>query len=207
MKLEYLDIMIFFLSIYVLGALLVDTFFELNPQISELLSIIDILICFVFLTDFIIRFNKAEDKIKYMKWGWIDLLASIPTLDILRIGRVFRLIRLFRIIKAFKSIHVFIHYIFRNKVQGTLTVVSVMAVLIVIFSAIAILQVETAPDSNIKTAGDALWWAYVTVTTVGYGDKYPVTNEGRLIATALITVGVGLFGTFTAYIASWFVKE
>ena len=77
----------------------------------------------------------------------------------------------------------------------------------VIFSSIAILQVETDPNSNIKTAEDAIWWAYVTITTVGYGDKFPVTTEGRIIAAVLMTVGVGLFGTFTAFLASWFVEQ
>ena len=77
----------------------------------------------------------------------------------------------------------------------------------VIFSSVAILQVEDDPNSNIKTAEDALWWAYVTITTVGYGDKYPVTTEGRIIAAFLMTMGVGLFGTFTGYVASWFVEE
>ena len=77
----------------------------------------------------------------------------------------------------------------------------------VIFSAIAILQVETDPNSNIKTAEDAIWWAYVTITTVGYGDKFPVTTEGRIIAAALMTVGVGLFGTFTGFIASFFLGD
>jgi voltage-gated potassium channel len=77
----------------------------------------------------------------------------------------------------------------------------------VIFSSIAILQVEHAPNSNIKTAEDALWWSYVTITTVGYGDKYPVTTEGRIIAVFLMTIGVGLFGTFTAFLASWFIEE
>ena len=77
----------------------------------------------------------------------------------------------------------------------------------IIFCSIAILQVEDDPNSNIKTAEDAIWWAYVTITTVGYGDKFPVTTEGRVIAELLMTVGVGLFGTFTAYLASWFVRE
>jgi len=77
----------------------------------------------------------------------------------------------------------------------------------ILFSSIAILQVEQDANSNIKTAEDATWWAYVTITTVGYGDKYPVTTKGRIIAALLMTVGVGLFGTFTAYLASWFVGE
>jgi voltage-gated potassium channel len=100
-----------------------------------------------------------------------------------------------------------VHHIFKNRVQGTFSAVATIAVLMVIFSAIAILQVETDPNSNIKTAEDALWWAYVTFTTVGYGDKFPVTTEGRIIAALLMTVGVGLFGTFTAYVASWFIEE
>ena len=62
-------------------------------------------------------------------------------------------------------------------------------------------------NSNIKTAEDAIWWAWVTITTVGYGDKYPVTTEGRIIASFLMTAGVGLFGTFTGFIASWFLEK
>lgn len=88
-----------------------------------------------------------------------------------------------------------------------MTSVALIAVLVLLFSSIAILEFETAPESNIKTAEDAIWWAYVTMTTVGYGDKYPVTTEGRIIAMVLMTVGVGLFGTFTAYVSSWFVKD
>jgi voltage-gated potassium channel len=78
----------------------------------------------------------------------------------------------------------------------------------IVFCAIGMLEVEhDAPGSKIKTAEDALWWAYVTITTVGYGDVVPVTREGRMIAAVLMTVGVGLFGTFTAYVASWFVEK
>lgn len=79
--------------------------------------------------------------------------------------------------------------------------------MLVIFSSIAILNVETALDANIKTAGDALWWAASTVTTAGYGDKYPVTPEGRIIGVILMTAGVGFFGTLTAYIASLFLNQ
>jgi voltage-gated potassium channel len=98
-------------------------------------------------------------------------------------------------------------HLFANKAKGTFYSATVLAVLLIIFSAIAILQVENDPNSNIKTAEDAIWWAYVTITTVGYGDKFPVTTEGRIIAAMLMTAGVGLFGTFTAYVASWFVKD
>jgi voltage-gated potassium channel len=80
-----------------------------------------------------------------------------------------------------------------------------ISITLVIFSSIAILNVETKPESNIKGAEDALWWAVVTITTVGYGDKYPITTEGRIIGALLMTAGVGLFGAFTGYVASWFL--
>lgn len=88
-----------------------------------------------------------------------------------------------------------------------MTAVAVITILIIIFSSISILTVETAPESNIKTAEDAIWWTIVTITTVGYGDKFPVTTEGRLIGVLVMVAGVGLFGTYTGYIASLFVCE
>ncbi|MFO0323253.1 MAG: potassium channel family protein [Bacteroidota bacterium] len=206
-KLNFLNLLIIILSFYVLGSLVVDTFFKLPPEIAKVLNYVDNFICGVFLLDFIVRYRQAENKLQFMKWGWIDLIASVPTLDFMRAGRLLRLIRLIRIIRAFRSTKHIVQHVFKNKVQGTLTSVSIIAVLMLLFSSIAILQFETDPNSNIKTAGDAIWWAYVTMTTVGYGDKYPVTTEGRIIAAILMTVGVGLFGTFTAYVSSWFVKD
>ncbi|MGA0555268.1 potassium channel family protein [Larkinella sp. VNQ87] len=206
-KLGTLNIIVVFLSIYVLGALLVDSVYVLPPETSRLLTYIDNSICALFFLDFCIRFYRAENKVKFMRWGWIDLVSSIPMVDFVRAGRILRLIRLLRVIRAFRSIKQLIDHIFKEKAQGTLTSVSVIAILLIIFSAIAILQVENVPESNIKTAEDAIWWAYVTITTVGYGDKYPVTTEGRIIAVMLMTAGVGLFGTFTAYVASWFVTD
>ena len=126
---------------------------------------------------------------------------------ILRTGRIFRLIRLFRVIRAFKSTKQFLDQAFADKAKGTLSSLIVLAFLLLIFTSIAILQVETAPESNIKSAEDAIWWTYSTMTTVGYGDKYPVTTEGRIIAMVLMTFGVGIFGTFTAYVASKFVNN
>jgi len=206
-KLGFLNLLIVILSIYVLLSLLVDTFFKLPIEISKLLFTIDNGICLVFLLDFFIRFFRADNKLKFMKWGWIDLVSSIPSVDILRAGRLIRLFRLLRVLRAFRSTRILVNHIFRNKVKGTMTTVSIIAFLIIISSSISILIVENVPQSNIKTAEDAIWWAMVTVTTVGYGDKFPVTTEGRLIAVVLMVTGVGLFGVFTGYISSIFVSE
>jgi voltage-gated potassium channel len=204
---QLLDMVVLIMSIYVLGALIIDVFFQIPEEISKLLLHVDNFICLIFFLDFAVRFYQSENRYQFMKWGWIDLLSSIPLLDYFRIGRLLRLIRLLRIVRAFKTTKKFIDHVYANKAQGAFASISTIAILLVIFSAIGILQVETDPNSNIKTAEDALWWAYVTVTTVGYGDKFPVTTEGRIIAAILMTAGVGLFGTFTAYISSWFISD
>lgn len=206
-KLGFMNILIIFLSIYVLIALMVDTFIKLPPEISKILHLLDHMICMIFLFDFTYRFYKAESKLSYMKWGWIDLLASIPAVDVLRTGRAFRLIRLLRILRAFKSVHHLVNHIYQKRSNSALGTAAIVATFMIIFSSIAILQVEHDPESNILTAEDAIWWSYSTINYGAYGDKYSVTTEGRIIAGLLMTTGVALFGTVTAYMASWFMGD
>lgn len=202
-----INIIVFFLSLYVIVALLVDTFFPLSYEVSRLLHDIDYVICAIFFIDFLHRLFTAKNKLRYLQWGWIDLLSSIP-MNIFLAGRLFRVFQLLRVIRAMRSINFVSHYFLKNKIKGAFTSAAILAFVVIIFSAVGVLKLEKdVPNSNIKTAEDALWWSYVTITTVGYGDKYPVTSEGRIIAAVLMTVGVGLFGTFTAYVASWFVVK
>lgn len=206
-KLSIFQILILLLSLYVIGSLIVSTFFSLSAEEQRLLTYIDNVICLVFFVDFLVRLYKAENKLNFMKWGWIDLVSSIPTVDWLLYGRAFRLIRLFRLIRAFRSSKALLDYIFRKKAYGAFGSASIIAILMIVFSSIAILHFEDQPNSNIKTAEDALWWSYCTISTVGFGDRFPVTTEGRIIAMFLMSTGVGLFGTFTGFIASWFVRK
>jgi voltage-gated potassium channel len=206
-KLGLLDFIVILLTLYVLGALVIDSFWKLPKETTILLNYFDYAICAFFFLEFLFRFWKADNKLQFMRWGWIDLLASIPMVDFLRAGRLLRLIRLFRVIRAFKSTKQLLNHIFKNKAEGALTSVISISVLLVIFSAIAILEVETVPSANIKTAEDAIWWSYSTLLNSGYGDVYPVTTEGRIISMVLMVFGIGLLGTLTAYIASVFVKD
>jgi voltage-gated potassium channel len=202
-----LSLIVLILSFYVLVSLVITTFLTLTPEVHKILSQIDNFICIVFLIDFFYRYYKSSNKLIFLKWGWIDLISSIPFVDFLRIGRIFRLLRLLRILRAFKSIKHIAHHVYKDKTKGLLSTVAIIAFLMVFFSSVTILQVETSPNSNIKTAEDALWWSYTTLTTVGYGDKYPVTTEGRLIAVVLMTTGVALCGTFAGYIASLLISK
>jgi voltage-gated potassium channel len=88
------------------------------------------------------------------------------------------------------------------------TYVGGTAVVSLLLGAVAVLDAERgSPGANINTFGDALWWAASTVTTVGYGDRYPVTTEGRVIAVLLMLVGIALVGSITASVAAWFVRS
>ena len=202
-----INIIVFFLSLYVIIALVVDTIVTLPQEVSRLLHDIDHLICIIFFIDFLHRLFTAKSKLEYMRWGWIELISSIPG-SFFQAGRVFRVFQLLRVIRAVRSIKYISHYFLKNRIKSAFASAAILAFVMIVFCAIAILKMEKdAPGSNIKTAEDALWWAYVTITTVGYGDKVPVTSEGKMIAAVLMTVGVGLFGTFTAYVASWFVAR
>jgi voltage-gated potassium channel len=78
-------------------------------------------------------------------------------------------------------------------------------IILITISSISVLHFERTPGANIITGEDAIWWSLVTITTVGYGDKYPVTTEGRVIAVILMIAGVGLFSTLSGFIAAWFL--
>lgn len=201
------QILMLVLCAYVLGALFVTTAFRLPEKTEELLRMVDNVVCLIFLGDFIYSFKKAPSKLAYLKWGWIDLVSSIPYIHPLRWGRVARATRIIRILRGLRSAKIILGILFKNKAKGILASLCAMSFVLIVFASIAILNCEEAVNSNIKTPEDALWWAFVTMTTVGYGDFYPVTTAGRIIATFLMIAGISLFGTFTAYAATIFMEQ
>lgn len=197
------QLFMFGLGVYVLLSLAAQTFLSLSPSTDEILSRVDDLLCLVFFADFWINLYFAHNRLAYLKWGWIDLLSSIPMIDMARAGRLARIIRILRAFRGVRSARFLADYLVHRRADGAFFAVALLSILLVMFSSIAILQFETIPESNIRSPQDALWWAFATITTVGYGDKYPVTTEGRMIAAVLMTAGVGMFGSFTGLVASW----
>jgi voltage-gated potassium channel len=205
-KVGLFQIVILVLSILILGALGADAAFKLPKEISAILQLLDTLICVLLLIDFGIRFYQAESKLAFLKWGWIDLLASIPNVPFLRVGRLVRILRIIRLLRAIRATHKITSLVLKNKLQTGVTSIVLTAFLLVMFCSIGILICEQQnPDANIKTAGDAIWWSVTTITTVGYGDKYPVTGEGRIVAMILMVSGIGLFGILSGLAASFFL--
>ena len=205
-ELGVFQIVILILSFIVLGMLVADTAFKLPPEISGVLRKLDTLVCIVFLADVGVRFQRAKSKLAFLKWGWIDLIASIPYLPILRWGRLVRVLRIIRLIRALRATHKITALLLRNLFQTGLASVFLTSILLVIFGSLGVLICEqTDPQANIKTADDAVWWTVATITTVGSADKYPVTTEGRLLAMIVMFCGLGLFGGMSGLAASFFI--
>ena len=194
------------LCLYALGLLVVTSFVALTPGTRQVLNWSDTAVCVLFFADFVLHVVRAEDKRRYLlTWGWLDLLSSIPSVEILRIGRAARVIRIFRVLRGVRATKLLATVVLRRRAQSTALAAVLVSLLLLFFSAAAVLQFEGLANGNIRNAGDALWWAFATITTVGYGDRYPVTMEGRLVAALLMTAGVGLFGILSGFVASWFL--
>jgi voltage-gated potassium channel len=194
------------LCLYALGALAAQTALHLEPDTRGVLDYADYAVCSLFLVDFLVNLLRAPNRWRYFTtWGWIDLLSSLPEIDALRFGRAARIFRVFRVLRGLRATKVLASLVLRRRGESTFLAASLVAMLLIIFCSIGVLHFEDEPESNIKTAEDAVWWAFATVTTVGYGDHYPVTSEGRFIAAILMCAGVGLFGTFSGFLAAWFI--
>lgn len=204
-RIIYLELLVLFLSLYSLVALIVDLLVTLDPETRLMLRQIDDAVCVIFLLDFAVHFWIAPSKTAFMRMGWIDLLSSIPEISWLRWGRVFRV---FRILRALRSFTAVIEHVSAERTKGTFVMVGLMSVVAILLATIAVYELERGqPNANIHTAGDALWWAFATITTIGYGDHYPMSVAGRIVAVVLVVFGLSFFGTFTAYVASFFLEK
>lgn len=188
---------------------IVDMFLVWLPGLSQpakqVVTIFQTFVTIIFVIDFLYRLSSAESKSDYFirNWGWADLLACIPTLRILRFFRIFRVYRLMRDI-GMKTIKDQLLY---DRAGSILYLTIFMGLLIIQTASVLVLNVERAnPDANIQTPSDAIWWSYVTITTVGYGDRFPTTNWGRVVGVLLMTSGVALFGVFTSFLANTFLS-
>jgi len=181
--------------------------FILDQNLQFILYFMNFLMSLIFLLDFFYRFITAPSKNAYFfrQFGWADLLASLPLAQI-KIFRIFRLIRVYRLMRELGLKNI-LRGLVKDRAGSALTTLLLLGILVLEFGSIQILAVERqSPDANIKTASDALWYTIVTIATVGYGDRFPVTNPGRLVGTFLIVIGVGIFGTFTGYLANYFLS-
>lgn len=187
------------LSLFSIALLSLTFFIESDSELNRLIHYYDFGLCLVFLYDFFVQLYRRKKRWKYFfTYGWLDLLSSIPVIYEFRYIRIFRVFRVLRIIKSLNILYKFIK---TNKRASLYGLIVFSSTIILILSSTLVLYLEQ-DVGNIKTAEDALWWSYITITTVGYGDLYPVTNEGRLAASVLILNGIAIFGALVSYMTS-----
>jgi voltage-gated potassium channel len=178
----------------------------LRSAVTDVVLIVDGVLCAIFLADFLVRLRRAPRKRTYFvdERGWLDLLGSLPFPG-LRLARLFRIARVGRIVRRYGVRGVW-RMVAADRAGSALLATLFLTIVVLQFGSMLVLGAEArAQDANIRTASDALWWSYVTVTTVGYGDRFPVTNYGRLVGVAMLTIGVGLFGVLTGFLANAFL--
>jgi len=180
-----------------------------------LLSVYDNLICIIFLIDFFLNMRAAPRKSDYFirQRGWLDLLGSIPSFGITRYGGLLRLARLSRFARIIRLLRgenkkALVKDVLENRSRYALFITILLTILVLTVASVLVLQFESqSPDAMITSGGDALWYSIVTITTVGYGDFYPVTTAGRVTAMFIMFMGVGIIGALASILASLLVGD
>jgi voltage-gated potassium channel len=202
---------IFILVLTVLSlVIMVLLLIPLDAAVHDLLRWYDNSICVIFLIDFGFSMRQASSKRGYFfhERGWLDLIGSIPALGFFNFTALFRLARLSRLARISRILRRqndkdLIADVVKNRGQYAAAVTLLLAFIVLVVSSILELFFETkSPTANITTGGDSLWWAIVTITTVGYGDKYPVTPGGRAVAVFVMLAGVGIIGSLAGILSS-----
>lgn len=171
---------------------------------QQVVLAVDAIMTPIFVFDFLYRLLTTRPRRAYFigGQGWADLLATIP---MFRIFRIFRILRVVRLLRTY-GIKRFLADIVDQRASATFLLTMFLVILVLELAGASIYYVEGGdPNANIRSAGDAIWWGLVTITTVGYGDRYPVTLGGRIIGVFLLLAGIGLFSVLTGFIANAFL--
>jgi voltage-gated potassium channel len=208
------NIFILVLTLFSL-AVMVVLILPIPQNVRDLVTVYDQVICLVFLVDFVYNLTGSHPRSAYLAGarGWLDLLGSIPSFGffqftaLLRLARLSRLVRIARMLRG-ENRKSLVADVIENRGQYATFITVLAAGMVLVVASILVLTFESSsPDANIKTGGDALWWGIVTITTVGYGDRFPVTLLGRLTGVSVMVAGVGIIGALASILASLLVPS
>jgi voltage-gated potassium channel len=207
------NIFILVLTLFSL-AIMVALLLPLDDDTRQLLTLYDNVICLIFLGDFAMNLAGSKPKRAYFisQRGWLDLIGSIPSFSFFQLGALLRLARLSRLARIGKLLggknrKALVADVLHNRGQYAVFITVLAAGMVLSVASVLILQFEsTAEGANIQTGGDAIWWGIVTLTTVGYGDRFPVTLLGRLTAVSVMLAGIGIIGALASILASLLVS-
>lgn len=202
------NLILLFLYAYVIVAFLSDFMQPVNIKLQNYLRYGDAIACVFFITDTFWRAYKSKNKLKFWKTAWIELFTSIPNLAPLSMPNLFLFLRIIRGLRAVRASVEISKYFFNGRRNSALAFISVVLFVSIGVGGLLVLNFESnMANANIKDSADAIWWAVTTITTVGYGDTYPITLEGRIVGMVLMFTGISLFGIVSGLLASWFLHS
>jgi len=190
------------LGVVYLASYITEVLAEPTGLFREALWALGWMIYAIFVTELIARIiaswhtlTSVDGLLQFVRQYWLSVLAAILP--------AFRILRFLRVIIVLRAFQPFV----ARRTHRLAFLTGVTVPLLLLTAAVTVLDAEQdASGANITSFGDALWWSLASITTVGYGDRYPVTDEGRLVATFLMIIGIGLFGSLTALLAAWVQK-
>lgn len=204
-KLSILELIILSLTVYTIFSIIVQLLIPVSTEMQKLFNMFEWICSGLFLFEWFYRFKNSQEKKKFILKNSLDFIASLP-IGVLAGFKALRLLKLFQIIKLFGSVNRFKHYVNVNKVHVFKLILFSGFVLLTMISPIMILYFEES-TGNINTAENALWWTYVTLTTIGYGDLSPVTTEGRLFTVFMSMGGIGMFSILSGLVINFILTK
>lgn len=208
------DLFIQFLVVLSLISFSIETFPDLSKTTQRILNVSEVVIVIIFTAEYILRLIVADGKLRFIFsfYGLIDLFAILPfyvarSVDLrsLRVFRLFRLFRVFKILRYSNAIRRFRRAFVTVKDEMVIFLIATAFVLYVTSVGIYYFENQAQPE-QFKSILHCLWWAIVTLTTVGYGDVYPITVGGKIFTTFILIIGLGIIAVPTGLIASALTK-
>ncbi|TVP40421.1 ion channel [Candidatus Nitrosocosmicus arcticus] len=192
--------------------ILFQYFYDPLGQVLLAVFLFDFIVSIILAFDFAIRIKKSKQGYKYFLTHLYEIPSFIPlyTLTLLEANTVYGAgLKSLRLIQIFRFMHILSRtLIIMDEIRNRLLYVVLLSMITVTAGAFTMYFVEhNAPGSKITNLGDAVWWAVVTVTTVGYGDVYPVTFEGRIIATVIMVIGIAILGILISTLGAQFIES
>ena len=189
----------------------IDQNWAQHPKTHLMISYADFTITLFFLIEIICKVLLAPNKVLFLRKNFIDVIAVLPLFRVFRLARTARLLRIIRLLKTIRLGKVFrselvkekSSFLFRNETTAILTYLG----LSVIFGTVGIMYFEKGSNENFAHVGDGIWWCIVTITTVGYGDMFPITLGGKIVAVTIMFVGLSFYAVLTGTISTFLIER